>query len=273
MMTHCKPPYKILLIGYWLNEMQFTLIGTAAAPGIPVYGCHCSVCVAARQNGTLQRQKTSAVLQQNGKTLLLDANADNFLSRFPYGSYDGILLTHFHLDHVAALFDIRWGVGEKIPVYIPNDRTGADDLFKHSGLLDFQIKPSFSAFEWQGLAITPIPLNHSRPTHGYIIDNGNQRIAYLTDTAWMGDAVLAWLQQNPVHTVLLDTSHAPFENGKAPRNHHDVYQAKKLFTFLKPQAMGLIHVTHDVLLWAEQYPDFFNAQFFIAYDNQQFVFG
>lgn len=252
--------------------MQLTLIGTAAAPGIPVYGCNCAICQNARNNPAMRRQKTSAMLQHKGKTLLLDANADNFLSRFPHGSYDGILLTHFHMDHVAALFDIRWGVGEKIPVYIPEDTVGSDDLFKHSGLLDFQTQPAFVAFQWQGLDITPIPLSHSRPTQGYVIDNGSQRIAYLTDTAWLSDAALTWLQHNPAHTILLDTAHAPFSNGKVPRNHHDVYQAKKLFELLQPQAMGLIHVTHGMLEWAEQHPNFFNSQFFIAHDHQQFVF-
>ncbi len=42
------------------------------------------------------------------------------------------------MDHVQGLFPLRWGVGDKIPVYGPPDEQGCDDLFKHPGLLDFQ---------------------------------------------------------------------------------------------------------------------------------------
>lgn len=245
--------------------MEFTLIGSAAAPGIPVYGCKCPACQLARQNPTLQRQKTSAMIQHNNKRLLIDANADDFMTRFPQGSYDGILLTHFHMDHVSALFDIRWGIGEPIPVYIPADQNGADDLFKHSGLLDFKTLPTFQPWVWEGITITPVALNHSRPTHGYVFDYQDKRLTYLTDTAWLAEETLSWLSQKSIDYLFLDTSHAPSD--KPPRNHHDVMQAKQLFEQLKPNKMGLIHVTHDVLNWQLANPDFFNQQFFIAMDG------
>lgn len=250
--------------------MKFTLIGTAAAPGIPVYGSNSPACDLARKDPSQRRQKTSAMLEcDNGKRILFDANADDFLTRFPRGSFEAIYLTHFHMDHVGALFDMRWGAGEKIPVYHPDDSKGADDLFKHPGILDFKTIQPFIPIDWQGATITPVPLTHSRPTLGYVIDVADTRLAYLTDSAWMPEETLAFLQARPIAQLFLDTSHPP--QPESPRNHHDVYQAKRVFELLKPKKMGLIHITRDVLNWSLAHPEFFDGDFYLARDGDKFV--
>lgn len=250
-----------------MSDAVFTLIGTAAAPGIPVYGSHSPTCELARTDPSQRRQKTSAMLECNGKRILFDANADDFLTRFPHGSFDAIYLTHFHMDHVSALFDLRWGAGEKIPVFQPDDDNGADDLFKHSGILNFKKLDAFKPFRWQDLTITPVPLTHSRPTFGYMIDAQETRLAYLTDSAWMPEETLSFLAEKPITQLFLDTSHAP--QSEPPRNHHDVYQAKRVFDLLNPDKMGLIHLTTDVLNWALEHEDFFNKRFYLAQDEQK----
>ncbi len=50
-----------------------------------------------------------------------------------------MLLTHYHPDHVQGLFHLRWGCGESIPVYGPKDPQGCADLYRHPGVLDFQV--------------------------------------------------------------------------------------------------------------------------------------
>jgi phosphoribosyl 1,2-cyclic phosphate phosphodiesterase len=66
----------------------------------------------------------------------------------------------------------------------PPDEQGCDDLFKHPGLLDFShtVEP-FVRFELQGLRVTPLPLNHSRLTFGYLLESAHSRVAWLSDTA------------------------------------------------------------------------------------------
>lgn len=32
------------------------------------------------------------------------------------GSLKGILLTHYHMDHIAGLFSLRWGENMQVPV-------------------------------------------------------------------------------------------------------------------------------------------------------------
>ncbi len=61
-------------------------------------------------------------------------------------------------------------MGDSIPIYGPPDEQGCDDLFKHPGLLDFShtVEP-FVVFDLQGLQVTPLPLNHSKLTFGYLL--------------------------------------------------------------------------------------------------------
>ncbi len=82
---------------------------------------------------------------------LLDAGRPDLMEHHPAGSFQQVLLTHYHLDHVQGLFPLRWGVGASIPVYGPPDDAGCDDLLKHPGLLDFShtVTP-FVMFNLQG---------------------------------------------------------------------------------------------------------------------------
>ncbi|MDE1093136.1 MBL fold metallo-hydrolase, partial [Klebsiella pneumoniae] len=99
--------------------------------------------------------------------------------RWSPGSFQQFLLTHYHMDHVQGLFPLRWGVGDPIPVYGPPDEQGCDDLFKHPGLLDFShtVEP-FVVFDLQGLQVTPLPLNHSKLTFGYLLETAHSRVAW-----------------------------------------------------------------------------------------------
>ena len=82
------------------DDMRFTLLGTGNGAMLPVYGCGCKACTRANENAQYRRNKTSAMVEHNGKTLLIDANLPDLMQRFPSGSIDRILLTHYHIDHV-----------------------------------------------------------------------------------------------------------------------------------------------------------------------------
>lgn len=88
-------------------------------------------------------------------------------------------------------FRCAGGVGASIPVYGPPDDAGCDDLLKHPGLLDFShtVTP-FVMFNLQGLRVTPLPLNHSKLTFGYLLESAHSRLARLSDTAGLPDKTL-----------------------------------------------------------------------------------
>lgn len=227
--------------------MRLTFLGTGSTSAPPLYGCDCPVCLAARANPQHKRRPASALVEADGERLLLDAGVCDLSERFPPGSFDAFLLTHFHPDHVQGLFPLRWGVGETIPAYCPPDSEGCADLFKHPGLLDFRRVHKFESFSVGNIRITPVPLIHSKPTLGYCLEYGATRIAYLTDTAGLPPASLEFLRQWQPSAMVLDCSFPPREIPS--KNHCDLTVALQLIHAVSPKHAWLTHIGHELDLW------------------------
>ncbi|MGY0218070.1 phosphonate metabolism protein PhnP [Endozoicomonadaceae bacterium StTr2] len=228
-------------------DIEMTLTGTAAAGGVPLYGCDCPACLRAVRNPAYRRRATSAKVKTKSETLCIDCGLMNLAEHYPPGSLDAILLTHFHVDHVQGLFELRWGKGQKIPVYCPDDPSGCADLLKHSGILDFRPVQPFEPLILKSCTVTPLPLAHSRPCHGYLIEQGGYRIAYLTDTVGLPDETLLWLTQHTPDAMILDCSHPPSEN--TPQNHNDLSIATEIHQQLAIKRTILTHISHDMDNW------------------------
>lgn len=230
-----------------------TLLGTGAAGGMPLYGCDCRLCMRADVEPGYRREPCSALLEWAGHRLLLDGGLMDLHRRFPPGSLDGILLTHFHVDHVQGLFHLRWGPAAPIPVWCPDDPLGCADLLKHPGCLEF--RPSMKhGREWRlgGLTITPLDMEHSRPTLGYLFEYAGRRLAYLTDTLGLPPQTERLLQSLPVLDVLVvDCSFPP---GVGGRNHNGLDQVLELKAALNPGRIVLTHIGHDFDVWLQDNP-------------------
>ncbi|BDR16632.1 phosphonate metabolism protein PhnP [Vibrio sp. STUT-A11] len=251
--------------------MRFTLLGTGNGAMLPVYGCGCKACTRAKENAQYRRNKTSAMVEHNGKTLLIDANLPDLMQRFPSGSIDRILLTHYHIDHVQSLFDLREGVGTPIPVHGPDDLLGCDNLYKYPGILKFQPPFSpFQTFEWQGISITTIPLNHSRTCLGYVFNWRGKRIAYLTDTYGLNDTAIRWFQDNPVEWMFIDCGYMPLDvrGNIATKNHSTFEQIEDIQRRCKPKHLRLLHISHTFETWAMDTFGYFSDLLDMAHDGQ-----
>ena len=232
--------------------MRLTLLGTGDAAGMPLYGCNCIRCVKARSNIEYRRAPASAMLEVDDKRYLIDAGHMNIADRFPAATLDGIFLTHFHTDHVQGLFHLRWGVGDRIPVYCPPDTMGCADLFKHPGILDFQVLRKYDSLQLGDLTVTPLPLIHSKPTFGYLFENQEHRIAYLVDTKDIPPRVEKILGNISLEIVVIDTCYPP---GIENRNHNNLDDTLSLHQRLCANKTILTHINHDFDVWLCNNPD------------------
>jgi phosphoribosyl 1,2-cyclic phosphate phosphodiesterase len=251
--------------------MKFTFLGTGSVKAAPVYGCKCSVCQRALANTDFRRNPACGVLEVAGQfgniRLLIDAGYHNLEQKFPPGSLDAVLLTHFHMDHVQGLFSIRWGMGQTIPVFSPDDPNGCDDLLKYPGIFDFSQKSRpFETFEFKEFLITPVPLVHSKLTMGYVIELNGKRLAYLCDSGLLRRDVEQYLIDNPIDLMILDCDQPPLEN--APRNHNDLTRALEVFEKIQPKQLVLTHISHNLDEYFFNHPDGLPQGVAIGYDNQ-----
>jgi len=228
-----------------ISDMAFSFLGTGSVKAAPVYGCDCIACQRALSNQTYRRQAACGVLEVNGVRFLIDAGYLGLEEKFPPGSLDAVLLTHFHMDHVQGLFPIRWGMGESIPVFSPDDPHGCDDLFKYPGIFDFSKKSlPFEPFHFKGIKITPVPLVHSKLTMGYIVEFNGKRFAYLCDSGVLRRDVEVLLKEHPLDLLILDCDQPPQE--KAPRNHNDLTRALDVYKSIQPKQLLLTHISHHL---------------------------
>ncbi len=234
-------------------EFRLTLLGTGDSAQVPVYGCGCAACARARKDPAYRRGPSSALLEAGGRRWLIDAGLPDLAERFPAGTLDGILMTHYHPDHAQGLLPLRWGCGPALPVWGPGDPQGFADLYKHAGPLDFS--HPFAPFERRPLGegpadelfATAIPLNHSRPTFGYLIEGGERRLAYLTDTMGLPEASEAMLRQTRLDVLILDCTFAP--QSQPPRNHNDLTRALQTAAELGAAKTVLTHIGHALDAW------------------------
>ncbi|HHO9260268.1 TPA: phosphonate metabolism protein PhnP, partial [Klebsiella pneumoniae] len=210
-------------------------------------------CRRARREENHRRRPCSGVVTFNSAVTLLDAGRPDLMEHHPAGSFQQVLLTHYHLDHVQGLFPLRWGVGASIPVYGPPDDAGCDDLLKHPGLLDFShtVTP-FVMFNLQGLRVTPLPLNHSKLTFGYLLESAHSRLAWLSDTAGLPDKTLKFLLNNRPQAMIIDCSHEP--RAQTPRNHNDLNTVRSLNQVIGCQRVILTHISHQFDVWMMDNP-------------------
>lgn len=234
-------------------NLSIRLTGTGGAQLVPAFGCDCKACQRARLNPDFRRRPCSGEVRYHDAVTLLDAGIPDLMDNHPAGSFHQFLLTHYHMDHVQGLFPLRWGVGEKIPVYGPPDEQGCDDLFKHPGLLDFShtLEP-FVVFELQGLRVTPLPLSHSKLTFGYLLESAHSRLAWLSDTGGLPEKTLKFLLNNHPQVMVIDCSHAP--RAEAPRNHCDLNTVMAINEIVRCPRVVLTHISHQFDAWMMDNP-------------------
>lgn len=224
--------------------MRLTLLGTGGVWAAPVHGCACPACAAARRDPSRARAPSSALLEAGGRRYLIDAGRCDLNDRFPPGTLDGVLLTHFHADHAMGLTLMRWSVAEPLPVWCPDDPAGFDDLTRSPGRLRFHHVVPGQELDLGPIRVTAVALSHTRPTLGWVIECDGRSLAWLSDTRGLEPATIAALRAARPGLVLLDCAYP--SGSPEPRNHNDLAEAEAILTALEPPATRLIHVNHEL---------------------------
>lgn len=252
--------------------MKLTTLGTGSVYGAPVTGCQCSACFRARNLKKFARSETSAILEEDGFQIMIDAGQPHLQDYFDKSPLNTILLTHYHMDHVLGLFKLRWGVGEQINVIGPDDPEGCGDLFKHPGILNFeQTVSAFESFQIGPFEITPLPLQHSKITYGYFISSIYDKsgsLAYLTDTVGLPEQVTKFLKQQQISLAVIDASEPP--RPQPPRNHNDLNMALEIHQNIEPEQTVLTHIGCELDVWFEKNTHQLPSNVWVASDGQTY---
>jgi phosphoribosyl 1,2-cyclic phosphate phosphodiesterase len=228
--------------------LKITILGTGTSQGIPVIGSDHPVCLSTDPKD--KRQRVSALIETNGKTLVIDCGPDfrNQMLSNNVKHLDALLFTHEHADHTAGLDDLR-------PFYFRQgflhcymtarvlnslkERFGY--IFatenRYPGVPDLDITLfDTDSFLIDDIKVTPILADHGfLPVHGFRIEN----FAYMTDVKTITTTELEKLSGLDVLiiNVLRDEPHKTHLNKK---------EALELIEVLKPKKTYFTHISHHL---------------------------
>jgi len=232
--------------------VRLTFLGTGTSFGIPQIGCGCAVCASTDPKD--RRNRTSVVVQEGGKSLLVDTPPELRLGLLRSGirSVDAVLFTHDHADHTHGIDDLRALSGRHggtLALY------GAAEVFermrrKFDYIFDPDARPipgssrpdvratvlePGAEVRIAGVPVLPIELSHGPST---VLGFRFGRVAYVTDAKVVPDAARTLLAGLEV-LVLNALFHRPHPT------HLSVPEAVETAQAIGARRTYLTHLTHE----------------------------
>lgn len=223
--------------------MEIKFLGTADSAGIPSHNCKCQICQEYRDIQKVNLATSAYIKCSNNEIILLDAGIENISTIFDGQIINSIFLTHFHPDHALGLLRLRYS-SDEIKCFHPKDDIGFADLFKHSKSIQYIQNTPFKPIEVNGLTFTPIPLKHSKNTTGYVIEDNNKTIAYLTDCAGISNVSMNYLLKLNIDECYIDAGRTP---DISKGNHLNYEEATIILDKIGAKNSYLMHGSHETL--------------------------
>ena len=234
--------------------LKITFLGTSTSQGVPVIACPCEVCHSADEHD--KRLRTSALIEVNGKNILIDAGPDfrQQLLRENIINLNAILITHEHKDHIGGLDDVRainYVTCKPIDIYaeervlnaIKSDFAYAFAEVRYPGVPEMNLHViTNNPFIAAGIEIVPIRAMHMRlPVFGYRIGN----LSYITDANYISDVEIEKMKGSQV-LVINALRHEPH------LSHYTLSEALEVATKINAKQTYITHISHQMGLYAEQ---------------------
>ena len=234
-----------------MKKHTFTFMGTGAGCGVPAFFCDCPACEEARRDPRARRGDCGAMVTGKTRTLI-DTPPDirHYFNREGVRSIDDVVFTHWHYDHVGGLGELEYMVQlvtkQALPTFASPDTLesiGREFEYMMYCLARCPIDP-FDTFELDGVSYTALPVTHAPGTYGYLIETGETRLFYASDTGKLPDETAERVRG--VDVLAMDATYWK-ENGY-PANHHSVQECIEEGLSLDA---GKVYLTHMCMHYSE----------------------
>lgn len=256
--------------------MEIVFMGTGTSHGVPMIGCHCSICMS--ENPRNKRTRTSIHVLIGGYSVQVDIGPEFRLQCLANDieKIDWVVLTHAHADHIAGMDDLRCFVdfreGKGLPVYgFSETLERLQQIYPYAvrDRPEFRGYPAFIPrriernsvvdFPWGTLETAVLP--HGRFDVMGLVFTENQtgkRLCYYTDCKSVGEPQRA-LARGCDLVVLDGLRPAPHPT------HMSIAEAIEVAQSINAPQTYFIHMTHHVdhEVVDQQIPDGIN----LAYDG------
>lgn len=231
---------------------ELILLGTGTSHGVPIIGCHCSVCTST--NPRNHRTRTGVAVRAPEGTFLIDTPPELRLQliREKIDLVHAVVYTHSHADHLFGLDDLRlfgYRLQHAVPLYceeiVERQIRSAysyafaepDPELHHGALPQLEFRPiGLETFPLLGLTVQPIRLIHGKlPVLGFRIGD----VAFCTDVSYIPDE--SWSLLADLDVLVID---ALRQEGHA--THFGIREALAAIDRAKPRRAFLTHVSHHL---------------------------
>jgi phosphoribosyl 1,2-cyclic phosphate phosphodiesterase len=227
------------------GDRTFVFLGTGTSVGVPMIGCNCPVCRS--DNPKNSRYRSSALVQTPGGNILIDTGLQ--LVREHVGIVHAVLYTHFHVDHLYGLDDLRIVakyLNGPVPLYCSEEveqvirQTFSYAFVDEAAPIGFVPKLYFhrigsDPFRVLDQDVAPIPLIHSSfNVFGFRFGD----VAYCTDVSEVPEA--SWPLLDGVRILIIDALRY-----KSHPAHLGLNDALEVIERVNPEQAYLTHMSHE----------------------------
>lgn len=236
--------------------MGFSLefLGSGTSTGVPCIACDCAVCTS--DDSRNKRLRCAALVKSASTHLLVDTGPDfrQQMLRARPPRLDGVLITHYHADHVVGIDDLRrfnllqesaidlWADAPTLArlrqcfdyVFSDRHRPGLPSIIPHT--------VEREAFTVGAVRITPVALDHQiMESQGFIFAaaSGGPAIAYCPDVKRVPSAALERLRG--VDTLVIDMLRE-----KAHPTHMNLEESLAAVDAIAPRRTFFTHMAHEI---------------------------